>query len=561
MLQAVRIEDSTLPQTPFPSDDAERARWDETRKRRRMLYGAWKSDIRGLMGIVLGHIKSDVWGEPDMSSNVFGASVSALAVLYDVAPSVHNAAPGGDGLVELVNAAGLWSLMQRVQRDCIGLREMLVRVDARIRRDGRPELVYRPIPPDMVIATPNPMCPDEMIAVRELQKRDNPKTGKPTWVWDVWDCTDPANPVHRIVDATPGTGNDLSGEFLGVVGGQTGEAYPARNIDGDGVIPYVLYHATRTGALWDPLCLTELVEGSLMCALLWTFFGHILRNASYPLRYMINAEVIGVGLEGDGDNRRTVAVADPSILQNVRSTAQPGDPVTQTLIGQLPPGADPMAVVESVAIYERRVAAYAGISPADVQRVAGDPRSGFALALNREAQRGAQRRYEPVFRVADEQLMSVSAVVANTALNRPEFPEEGYAVAYSGLAPGPEEAKAEREANEWAIAHGQTTLVDLYIASHPGATREAAADAVVRALVEARELDERVAAESKKRGLGGASLSIDVVKAIADLARSVLAGELPADNAVEMARALGLSEAMAKASIPTAPKAAIALVN
>lgn len=465
-----------------------------------MLYGVWQEDLDARLLKALGGIRREAWGLPDLSSNVFRASVSALAVLYDRPPQVHHDAPGAQGLVTQVRRAGLWSMMQRHQRDTIGLREMLTRVDGVITPSG-PALRYRPVYPDMVIAQGDPEQPDHPIRISECRLRRDPTTKRTAWTWDVWDVSDPDHPVFQVRDATSGgEGKDLSEVYLGVRGGLHDDAYPSKYRQADGLprLPYAMRHAAITGELWDAFEAYELVEGSLNCGVLWTFFGHCVRNASWPQRYAVNVRLPSAGLEGDApENRRDAVVSDPATVL-IFEVAEEGS--GQPLLSQWAPGADPEKIQEAVALYERRVAAYAGIAPSDVQRVAGDPRSGFAIALNREAQREAQRRYEPVFRPPDEELLELSAIVMND-LGGTSYPEFGYRVAYQGLPPSPEEQQATRDQNDWDVLNDQASPIDVYIREHPGATESDARDAIVKARIDGLLLEQQFELEAAALGL------------------------------------------------------------
>ena len=115
---------------PVPRDPREAARWSHTRLRMRLLSGAWASDLKARLRRSLGHVRSEAWGDPDLSSNVFASVCSQLAVAYDREPSVtHKDGLAAEMMFASLKAAGWSSQMQRVQRDTIGLREMLLRVD------------------------------------------------------------------------------------------------------------------------------------------------------------------------------------------------------------------------------------------------------------------------------------------------------------------------------------------------------------------------------------------------------------------------------------------------
>lgn len=444
------------PAPPLIEDPEESARWTETRRRRLMLYGAWRELVVERIRQQLSYVRAEAIGEPDLSSNVFASVASSLATLYDEAPTV--AAPaGGERLAEMVAEAGYWAMAQRLQRDTLGLREMLVRVSA-VTDPGGPRLHYRPVYPDMVLALPDMQDPSRPVEIRELQLRHGPD-GRAQWTWEVCSIVGGVG-VHRVVSAE---GADLSLWYLGVEGGLVGEAYPWQSETGP-ILPYVLYHAAQTGCLWDPYELRELVDGTLTAAVHWTFYGHCLRSASWPQRYMLDCEPIGASLtQGETDARRSALEADPAVVLLLRAT---GEGQGQPLIGQWQAAADPSSLQEAIALYERRVAARGGIAPGDIQRVSGDPRSGYALAITHSAQRAAQRRYAPTFGRGDLELLRVSAVVARQL--GIEAPETGYRVSYVAVPTSPEERQAEREQADWDLAHGHLSPVDLYLRDHPG---------------------------------------------------------------------------------------------
>jgi hypothetical protein len=114
------------------------------------------------------------------------------------------------------------------------------------------------------------------------------------------------------------------------------------------------------------------------------------------------------------------------------------------MIGTFTNPTDPHSLLESVAKYEMRVALSAGLSPSDISRQQGDPRSGFALAVSKSGQRDAQKKYAPVFRMADEELLSKTAMLANRFMGT-KLPEDGYRVSYQSMPLTPDEMRAQRE--------------------------------------------------------------------------------------------------------------------
>lgn len=261
---------------------------------------------------------------------------------------------------------------------------------------------------------------------------------KLVWTRDVWDVSDQASPVHKVLDAD---GTDSSHLYGLPVGGLVGEAYPYIRTDGRAVLPYVVYHAALTSNLWDTYFGREVVEGTLDICVLWTMHGHVLRDASWMQRWIMGAEVAGASVEGPPGSPRLQAVADHATILELQANP---DFQGQAQVGQFAMPTDPLAFAESVVIRERRLVAYAGLAKADVLRESGDPRGGYALAVNREGQRESQRRYAPVFRPSDEELLSLTAVMLNRARGVESLPEDGWTVVHQALPPSKEEREAER---------------------------------------------------------------------------------------------------------------------
>lgn len=434
------LDPSDIP--PIPSHPDEAARWEHTRLRRRLLYGLWRDDLERRMRTMMGHVRQSAIGEPDMSANPFAASCAAVAALYDRAPLIRHSDTGAaETMTALVERAGLWALMQRAQRDVLGLRELLIRVDASETSTGV-EVVYRPVYPDLVLADPDPERPDRPRVIREATRLAD-SSGRARWVWDTWSLDDGGS--HRILAADQAR-TDVSNLY----GLESPE--PLRDETDRPVLPYVLYHAARGGSLWDPYHGREVVEGTLNVGVYWTFTGHCLRNASWPQRWMLGVEVAGAQLEdGSSQEPRREVVADPAVVLELQPTA---DYQGQPQAGQWQTASDPLHFAEAVVLYERRLIAYAGLDPSDVQRVSGDPRSGYSLAITREGKREAQRRLAPVFALPDAELLRVTAIAVNRALGITLLPETGWSVEYQSLPPSAEERAAEREEAVALLAAG-----------------------------------------------------------------------------------------------------------
>lgn len=453
---------------PTPSDPAEAARWEHTRLRRRMLDGQWEQDVKQRINELVGTIRKEAWGHPDLSVTPFRSIARELSALYLTAPEVHHdAGPERIApLVDALDAVSHWATMPRYQANVIGCREYLLRVSY---ADGR--LLMRPVAPDMVVAEAHTDRPDTPVSIRELRLRRHPVSGSWAWTWDVLDISDPEAPVYEIREAGPtGPAEDWTTHYLGGV--YSGDAYPYRRGDGTPVLPYTLYHAELTGdRLWDAWQGMETVEGSLNLAVLGTFGLHIARNASWPQRYAVNAAPVGAGAIDTDGPRRVEVITDPATLLVLETISQERD--LQPQVGQWEAGADLESFLRAVDQYATRLALDAGVPPSDIQRLGGTARSGYAIALSNDGKRIAQRKFAPAFRRSDQDFLSLAAVMLNRFAGA-SLPEEGYTVVYQEIPLSPQELEAKRAHVLELLDRGMMSPIDAYRAFRPGLTPEQA---------------------------------------------------------------------------------------
>lgn len=486
---------------PIPSDPAEAVRIDHSRLRRRMMSGTWRDDLAMRMRRNLGSVRSEAVGEPDMSANPFEAVCTGSSALYDLPPAIKNPDPlSVQAMSRFAAEAQLWPMMARNQAVTLAQRELLLKVTASVQA-GRPEVVYTPVYIDLALLEADPYRPSKPIRVRHAVQRAEPVSGRTIWTWDDWSIS--GTPYYRILAADGQT--DVSAAFGLPAGGQSGEAYPMFRSDGRPILPFSTYHAAVTGYLLDPFYRRELVEGNLNVGVLWTFFSHCIRAASWPQRYLIGGAVASERAEG---NVRRI-VADPAtILEVLADPNFEGQPSA----GQWGSASDPKAVAEAIGMYEARFTAYAGMDPSDLQRTSGDPRSGYALAISQEGRIRAQRRYAPVFAPADAETLAVTAVAVNRALGGAALAEDGWEVEHTALPPSIEERRAKREE---AIALYQAGLISQAEARAwvLGETLEEATEALVRetdmreSVLDALEDGDTEAAMIILRGGAGAVLA------------------------------------------------------
>lgn len=425
------------------------SRKEHQRLRHRLLYGQADEDIRSRIIAAVGGSRMAAWGPLDLTSNPFLSVWGQAAATYRTAPAVF-APPGGEQAAIAIEAAGYWPLMQRVQRDTLAMREMLVRIDV----DDTGELYIVPVHPFLVDVEVDPRNPYRAVAVRE--EREDPDDGKRK----VYVTCDPRS---RLYYATDEHGTDVSERVLG--GLYSGQAYPFTDADGIPLLPYVTYRAALTGSYWDAFTGRELVETSLQLGVLYSFFMHCVKDASWPQRYAVDMEAKGA-VDEHGDHtsgRHSGIVTDPALLLQLQSTSVEG---TSGQIGQWGAASDPETLLRAIQAYERR-AVDAALGTANVSRTTSDIRSGYSLAVSREEQRELQRSYEPVFRRSDLELLGkVSALLGG--------PSTGWRIEYKALPKDPAEHAAELDRLTKAIEAGLMSKVDAYLQLHPQMSTEEA---------------------------------------------------------------------------------------
>ena len=436
------------PMKPLALNAGEQARWDHTGLRRRMILGAWAEDLEDELSRHLPPDRREAWGPSDMSSNPFEQITRQLAVLYHENPAVTNMNGDVDPLVGregLVTKAGLWQLMQRTQQMVIGLREAMIRIDVNPHTQNMPARVpgiqYRLVTPDLVYCEAHPDQPDVPVYYQEYRLRKSEKGF--VWVADVLDIRDMENPRFGMFEINQdGTlGTDVSEIYMGHPTHE-GEGYPYRDANNTPFIPVVMYHAEKTGYLWDPYFGSQMVYGSLTSAVLYSMWTHLVKSASWSQKYVAGLTLAGLSqIDQNSVARRASISTDPS---SILVFTQDPDAQGQPMVGSFGIATDPHSLLESIAKYEMRVAMAAGLSPAELSRSNGDPRSGYSLSVSKAGQREAQKKFAPVFRMADEELLAKTAMLSNRFLGT-NLPEDGYRVSYHSMPLTPTEMQAQRE--------------------------------------------------------------------------------------------------------------------
>jgi len=368
---------------PLPTDAADRARVHETALRRRLLYSQHSGDVWERLVRSVGYERARAWRPLDMSANPYATTWRSLSALYREEPDI--AGPHPD-VIEAVAEAGQWSLMQRVQRDTLGLGEelKLCELDA----DGSP--TAHVIHPDLATVDCDPRRPRVLRAVHFWEPDPRAPARWIRWTIQHRNSQGEIDPAYTAMEPD---GTDVTAELR-----HGATDYPWIGQDGP-VMPVVMYHREITGACWDPYSFFEVVDGSLSLCILYTSYSHAVRQASWKQKYTLGASVRTGDVE---PGRPQQVIADPATI--LQLDADEG--VAQPMIGTLDQPVDLEDMIGSIRVYERRLVEQAS-GGIEVTRESSDIRSGYSLAVGREAQLQQQRRFAPQFRSADRQALSV----------------------------------------------------------------------------------------------------------------------------------------------------------
>lgn len=470
---------------PMPPSTADIARWEETRRRRRMLSGRWAPDLETRLRQHFGSVRRGVIGPKSLAKNAYRKLCNELAVNYNRTPKGRGLGAAADtvfGREGLLATVGMWPIMRRAQVQIIGLREYLLREDYSAELE-RP--VLRMVPPDGVVAWAHASAPSVPVEIWELRWRVIPggKTQSECWAWDQLSIADPANPFFRVVEAK--ADGKLGEDFTRVVLGDRyeGGAYPFRWTRGPRAgqpfLPYTLYHAMYPEQLWDFLEGIEVVDSSLDVATAYTFLQHSIFKASFPLRWALGAHVAGVAPRDTAAGPRSEVPTDPTSLLHL----QPNESGVQAQIGQWGAGMDVESLARTVGILERAMADFDGLDSSHIVHDTANPWSAAALSITREGKRAAQEKYQVSLAPADCETIEKLCAIANLEGYGPGYDEGGYSVEYQMLPLSAIEADAKRTHNGELVAAGRMSIVEAYMDEHPGVSR-AEAEAELQRIAE-----------------------------------------------------------------------------
>ena len=474
-----------LAPAPISTTPVDTDRVSESGKRERLLDGGWLEDLTGFMSDHVDASRIKQWGPPNQAMNLYKSLVLQLACLYDEEPTVRNAQLDAESEGFLMRL-GIWPRMQHHSTLVIGVRESAIRIEHSAESPNGINL--RLVPATRIEVECPPHSPTVPNLIREATYRTIGKgrTARTEWCWDVHDIRDPRAPTFTVV--TQAKGIDVTALVLG---DKAGAPYAwISPVTGKPYLPWVLYHAADKGSAWDYREWHELVHGTYLLATLWTFWTHALKEASWEQKYAIDLMLQGLQTKGTGTTVRSKVTVDPTSMLMFKSKADADGRPTGGQVSAIGAAVDPLKMAEAILLFQQVVATCLGVAPSDIQTTAANEQSGIAISLTRSGLRKMQRRYKPLFKSGDEELLTKIAWIHNTFGDPtlPKLPNDGYTVNYPALPLSPEEVAAILDRHEKLSAAGLESAVDLAIALDPSLTRDAAMEHIRKIAEESREI-------------------------------------------------------------------------
>jgi len=514
---------------PLPPQ-SEAARIEQQALRMRLLRGQQEPDVRAEVEADFDPaISYDLAFRPDLSENSFANCWQQLAIAYDTYPTVTT---DEDHDLSSLITPDLWPLCQTRELYQLAINEALIRCDWPTNKDDPQEVKYRVVDPSLIYGMrADRDHPDRPVYVCELRSRTREGDGGEmidVWTYEKWQIGD--DPKFWIEEIRDGVTVDVTSEYVGIL-----DDYPYRDKSGAPILPYVLYHSKIQSRLWDYMRGIELVRGTLRLSSFYCWFADCFKNGANPIRCAIDLDLPAGSSTTlkNGKPLQTVAASPKTIIKFQSTIDRSGS------IATFPPGLDPETALESLRRYAERLAVYAGISPADLQRT-GSPQSGIAIVVSRDGMRRAQLKAEPANRKGDGQLLALAARLSNAYAdgsgNLPENPR-AYRINYGLVGQSDFERKVTIENIGSELAMGTLSPVQAVRALHPEIETTDQAVAYLLEVGEQTAALEAAKAESPQgdqpntqgRPFDGAQ-----VTAAQNVISAVQSGAIPRDTGIEM---------------------------
>ena len=449
----------------------------------RVLAEDWSDVAADYMSEFIAEERLATWGPPDTSDNVFADICRQLATPghYGHRPVFRHRNNAANRLIKpggLLDQARYASKLQSVEYHAWGLGDMLVHVHA----PSSDRLVLRPVQPQNVYVEASDEDPSEPVVIWELRRRYVAAAGGTIWAWDRWSIR-PDDIHYRVVAAhdakyaQDSVGVKSGDDITELLFGETfeGDDYSWRTKDGDPALPFAWYRTADSGALWQSTVRYGAFKATLGVAVLSTYVMHAARDAS-------GSTVIVHGLEppattarriGSQDQTRSIHLSPGSMLFLAEREGSKG--VGVKTVG---PGANLQPLDLFLRAKRQQAAERFGIGDAAAVANSSNPTSAQSMLLSHATRREAAEQSEELFRAGDMALLRACSVCLRA--HGVSVPESGYTVQYWRPDAMPQEMQARREQDEWDVANGYRSTVDVYMDRHPGTSREDAIASLAR---------------------------------------------------------------------------------
>jgi len=408
--------------------------------------------------LVFDHMKTHVdpvrlarFGPPDTSTNPLvqiGLSVST--------PGHYGQHPAlvGDASGKLSAAmAPLWPRAQYREflAYCLGSCAQHVATGA----DGA--LIYRIVPPCDLWADADPDDPTRPVVMRWLRVRE--VGGEPAYTWDVWDISGSA---PRFAIHVAERGGQMGLDITATVAPHLAGTYPWVTSTGRAFIPWSIDRSRDDGSMWNWRIGRGAAVGSLNTMMLGTATNRTALNATGGIVILVDATLSTASTTMSPSASQSIEVNPGDIVHAKRD-----HPDVQPMVSEI----GEVDTLDSLSAYTdryaTRVVTSMGISPSDAVRVGANPMSGVAIHLTNQGKRDEQYRRNPLCQVCD--LATIGHVAVLLGLDA-----DGVGIVYHEIPKSPDEDRAEREGQEWAVDQGYKSKIDVMIERNPGMTRDQA---------------------------------------------------------------------------------------
>lgn len=491
-------------------------------------------------------VRLDNMGQPDTSDNLLVQVTAQLTTpgRYGHRPTIRH--PSGLANWLIADGARLdqafWApVMQTVEKAAFASGDCLLH--AEIAPSGVP--VFTPIFAHEAYAEPfarDPATPRSIWWARRVTsathvRRDGTGVGQALTltVFKVWTLPEHEGeePVYYLRAAEGAEGVMAPGALapMTIVPGQDvtavfaphealrGDAYPWRYADGSPFIPIGWFRSIFTGALWQTYARRGAFLATLQIGDIATAIRASVRASSgqVVLSWGLSPPASIIAQAGQQGTRQSIALNPGDMLFLAPDAAAMEKTVTPSVHVINPAGN-----LQQQALYldqvRAQIAANLGISSSSVTRASANPTSAAALTISDAGRREHMALTEPLYRAADLDFLRKVAALTNLWGNDPangavaatptpwtDVPETGYSIEYFGLPVDANAQRAEREADEFELAKGLVSPVDLWLRRNPGATREDAVRALAQVERDKREVMAAVAADGGPAPVPGAS--------------------------------------------------------